>query len=216
VITTVEEALGRRSAAKLLTKERHSGSRRTSTATARSSSSTPALGLRRHRVEAPRLGLRSGRVDHWCSDTGLAKQPVANFATGWADGNLVFGFAFANLGRGDRQVRARSKTVSTAVPVSAGSTRTAATWNAVRIAVGRRWGARISTLTIRAVRYGTADGPCEADCERLGFFVNGDRSLPDLNRLFAECRWSPERQRARGVREGPARSGLQCRLARQF
>jgi hypothetical protein len=29
--------------------------------------------------------------------------------------------------------------------------------------------------------------PGEADCERLGFFVNGDRSLPDLNRLFAEC-----------------------------
>ena len=23
--------------------------------------------------------------------------------------------------------------------------------------------------------------PGEADCERLGFFVNGDRSLPDLN-----------------------------------
>ena len=37
--------------------------------------------------------------------------------------------------------------------------------------------------------------PGEADCERLGFFVNGDRALPDINRLFAECRWSPERQR---------------------
>jgi hypothetical protein len=24
--------------------------------------------------------------------------------------------------------------------------------------------------------------PGEADCERLGFFVNGDRSLPDINR----------------------------------
>jgi len=35
----------------------------------------------------------------------------------------------------------------------------------------------------------------EADCERLGFFVNGDRSLPELNRLFAECRWNPEQQR---------------------
>jgi hypothetical protein len=27
--------------------------------------------------------------------------------------------------------------------------------------------------------------PGEADCERLSFFVNGDRSLPDINRLFA-------------------------------
>ena len=36
--------------------------------------------------------------------------------------------------------------------------------------------------------------PGEADCERLGFFVHGDRSLPDINRLFAECRWNPERQ----------------------
>ena len=32
--------------------------------------------------------------------------------------------------------------------------------------------------------------PGETDCERLGFFVNGDRSLPDINRLFAECDWS--------------------------
>ncbi len=31
--------------------------------------------------------------------------------------------------------------------------------------------------------------PGEPDCE------NGDRSLPDINRLFAECRWNPERQR---------------------
>jgi hypothetical protein len=37
--------------------------------------------------------------------------------------------------------------------------------------------------------------PGEADCERLGFFVNGDRALPDINRLFAGCCWSPERQR---------------------
>jgi hypothetical protein len=26
----------------------------------------------------------------------------------------------------------------------------------------------------------------EAHCERLGFFVDGDRALPDINRLFAE------------------------------
>jgi hypothetical protein len=37
--------------------------------------------------------------------------------------------------------------------------------------------------------------PGEADCERLGFFVNGDRSLPDINRLFAECVWNAHRQR---------------------
>jgi hypothetical protein len=28
--------------------------------------------------------------------------------------------------------------------------------------------------------------PGEADCERLGFFVGGDRAFPDINRLFAE------------------------------
>jgi hypothetical protein len=37
--------------------------------------------------------------------------------------------------------------------------------------------------------------PGEVDAERLGFFIGGDRSLPDINRLFAECRWNPEAQR---------------------
>jgi hypothetical protein len=37
--------------------------------------------------------------------------------------------------------------------------------------------------------------PGEADCERLGFSVNGDRDFPDLNRLFAECVWNAEAQR---------------------
>jgi hypothetical protein len=37
--------------------------------------------------------------------------------------------------------------------------------------------------------------PGEADAERLGFFVGGDRSFPDLNRLFRECVWNPDQQR---------------------
>ena len=41
----------------------------------------------------------------------------------------------------------------------------------------------------------TGKWPGEADCERLGFFVNGDRSLPDINRLFAECIWNVDLQR---------------------
>jgi hypothetical protein len=41
----------------------------------------------------------------------------------------------------------------------------------------------------------TGKWPGEADCERLGFFVNGDRSLPDINRLFVECVWNPDLQR---------------------
>ena len=41
----------------------------------------------------------------------------------------------------------------------------------------------------------TGKWPGEADCERLGFFVNGDRDFPDLDRLFRECDWNRERQR---------------------
>jgi hypothetical protein len=37
--------------------------------------------------------------------------------------------------------------------------------------------------------------PGEADAERLGFFVGGDRSFPDLNRLFRECVWNSDQQR---------------------
>ena len=36
----------------------------------------------------------------------------------------------------------------------------------------------------------TGKWPGEADCERFGFFVTSDRSLPDINRLFAECIWN--------------------------
>ena len=50
----------------------------------------------------------------------------------------------------------------------------------------------------------TGKWPGEADCERFGFFVTGDRSLPDINRLFAECIWNAERQRW----EQPTRWGM--------
>jgi hypothetical protein len=29
--------------------------------------------------------------------------------------------------------------------------------------------------------------PGEEDCERLGFYINGDPDFPDLNRLFNDC-----------------------------
>jgi hypothetical protein len=41
----------------------------------------------------------------------------------------------------------------------------------------------------------TGKWPGEADCERLGFFIGGDRSLPDINRLFRGCDWNPDLQR---------------------
>jgi hypothetical protein len=34
--------------------------------------------------------------------------------------------------------------------------------------------------------------PGEEDCERLGFFVNGDADFPDLNRLFTDCVWDAD------------------------
>jgi rRNA maturation protein Nop10 len=37
--------------------------------------------------------------------------------------------------------------------------------------------------------------PGEADCERLGFFVNGDPEFPDLNRLLTTCVWNADAQR---------------------
>jgi len=37
--------------------------------------------------------------------------------------------------------------------------------------------------------------PGETDCERLSFYVNGDRSLPDLNRVFTDCVWNADAQR---------------------
>ena len=41
----------------------------------------------------------------------------------------------------------------------------------------------------------TGKWPGEADCERLGYFINDDRDFPDLDRLFRECDWNRERQR---------------------
>ncbi len=61
--------------------------------------------------------------------------------------------------------------------------------NAVRIAVGRRWATRTSTAMIRDGKHVRANGPAK---ERLGFYVNNDPDLPDLNRLFTECAWDAD------------------------
>jgi hypothetical protein len=37
--------------------------------------------------------------------------------------------------------------------------------------------------------------PGAEDCERLGFYSNGDLDFPDLNRLFTDCVWDAETQR---------------------
>jgi hypothetical protein len=37
--------------------------------------------------------------------------------------------------------------------------------------------------------------PGDADCERLGFFVNGNPKFPDLNRLLTACIWNADAQR---------------------
>ncbi len=34
----------------------------------------------------------------------------------------------------------------------------------------------------------------EDDCERLGFYVNGDPDFPDLNRLFTDRVWDADAQ----------------------
>jgi hypothetical protein len=41
----------------------------------------------------------------------------------------------------------------------------------------------------------TGKWPGEADCQRLGFYVNGDPDFPDLNRLFTDCVWDADTQR---------------------
>ena len=37
--------------------------------------------------------------------------------------------------------------------------------------------------------------PGEEDCERLGFYSNGDPDFPDLNRLFTDCVRDADTQR---------------------
>ena len=34
--------------------------------------------------------------------------------------------------------------------------------------------------------------PGEEDCERSGFYNNGDPDFPDLNRLFTDCVWDAD------------------------
>jgi hypothetical protein len=41
----------------------------------------------------------------------------------------------------------------------------------------------------------TGQRPSEQDCERLGFFANGNPDFPDLNRLFSDCVWDSDAQR---------------------
>ena len=41
----------------------------------------------------------------------------------------------------------------------------------------------------------TGKWPGEEDCERLGFYSNGDPDFPDLNWLFTDCVWDAEAQR---------------------
>ena len=67
-----------------------------------------------------------------------------------------------------------------------------ATLNAARIAVGQRSAARTSTGDDprRQVWNGKRLG--EDDCERLGFYSNGDPDFPDLNRLFTDCVWDAD------------------------
>ena len=76
--------------------------------------------------------------------------------------------------------------------MSVNFTATGAMLNGVRIAGGQHSDASTSTRMIRVVRSGTASGRAEADCERLGFFVNDDPAFPDLNRLFTECVWDAD------------------------
>jgi hypothetical protein len=65
----------------------------------------------------------------------------------------------------------------------------AATLSAARTAVAKLLDASGSIPTARAANRGPESG------RGIGFFVNGDRSLPDINRLFAECVWNPDLQR---------------------
>jgi hypothetical protein len=41
----------------------------------------------------------------------------------------------------------------------------------------------------------TGRWPGEADCARLGFYVNSDPDFPDLNRLFTDCVWDADARR---------------------
>ena len=65
-----------------------------------------------------------------------------------------------------------------AASLSAGSTRTGATWNAVRIAAGRRWDVSGSTATTRGVNRGPGDGPARRIANALGTSSVAIRSFP--------------------------------------
>ncbi len=55
--------------------------------------------------------------------------------------------------------------------------------------------ARTSTPTIYVGEVWSGKWLGEDDCERLGFYINGDPDFPDLNRLFTDCVWDADAQR---------------------
>ena len=63
-------------------------------------------------------------------------------------------------------------------------------------------------------RWEAASGHGEDDCERLGFYVNGDPEFPDLNRLSTDCVWDANTQR--WAQSGHGTDAMQIRFRREL